>query len=135
MRGNLPSAERRVYGTPVVPPTGFDWPRSTWIAPLVSMNIDQPTSTIKAPELLSPAGDWDCIRAAVENGADAVYFGLDDGFNARARASNFDLNRIGEIMEFLHRRGVKGYVTLNTLAFSDELPRLQPSSAASHWLR
>jgi putative protease len=89
------------------------------------MNNDQPLSTMKAPELLSPAGDWDCIRAAVENGADAVYFGLDDGFNARARAANFDLNRIGEIMEFLHRRGVKGYVTLNTLAFSDELPRLQ----------
>lgn len=37
-----------------------------------------------APELLAPAGDWDCIRAAVENGADAVYLGLEDGFNARA---------------------------------------------------
>lgn len=79
----------------------------------------------KAPELLSPAGDWDCIRAAVENGADAVYFGLEDGFNARARASNFNLNNVAEIMLFLHRRGVKGYVTLNTLAFSDELPQLQ----------
>ena len=78
-----------------------------------------------APELLAPAGDWDCIRAAVENGADAVYFGLEDGFNARARATNFDLNNIADIMLFLHRRGVKGYVTLNTLAFSDELPQLQ----------
>ena len=78
-----------------------------------------------APELLAPAGDWDCIRAAVENGADAVYFGLEDGFNARARATNFDLNNIAEIMLFLHRRGVKGYITLNTLAFSDELPKLQ----------
>ena len=78
-----------------------------------------------APELLAPAGDWDCIRAAVENGADAVYFGLEDGFNARARATNFDLNNIADIMRFLHRRGVKGYVTLNTLAFSDELPQLQ----------
>lgn len=78
-----------------------------------------------APELLAPAGDWDCIRAAVENGADAVYFGLEDGFNARARATNFDLNNIADIMSFLHRRGVKGYVTLNTLAFSDELPPLQ----------
>jgi U32 family peptidase len=81
--------------------------------------------TKPAPELLAPAGDWDCIRAAVENGADAVYFGLEDGFNARARATNFDLNNIVEIMLFLHRRGVKGYVTLNTLAFSDELPKLQ----------
>ena len=78
-----------------------------------------------APELLAPAGDWDCIRAAVENGADAVYFGLEDGFNARARATNFDLNNIADIMLFLHRRGVKGYVTLNTLAFSHELPQLQ----------
>ena len=83
------------------------------------------TTINSAPELLAPAGDWDCIRAAVENGADAVYFGLEDGFNARARATNFDLNNIADIMRFLHRRGVKGYVTLNTLAFSDELPQLQ----------
>ncbi|MCE2725316.1 MAG: DUF3656 domain-containing protein, partial [Planctomycetaceae bacterium] len=40
------------------------------------------------PELLAPAGDWDCVRAAIANGADAVYFGLDAGFNARARAAN-----------------------------------------------
>ncbi len=39
-----------------------------------------------APELLAPAGNWECIHAAIENGADAVYFGLDVGFNARARA-------------------------------------------------
>lgn len=88
--------------------------------PVPPMISDKP-----APELLAPAGDWDCIRAAVENGADAVYFGLEDGFNARARATNFDLNNIAEIMRFLHRRGVKGYITLNTLAFSDELPKLQ----------
>jgi putative protease len=115
-----------VYGTPVAPPTGSS-PCHVQFGFLsaVPMSNDHSMPTIKAPELLSPAGDWDCVRAAVENGADAVYFGLDDGFNARARAANFDLNRIGEIMEFLHRRGVKGYVTLNTLAFSDELPRLQ----------
>jgi putative protease len=78
-----------------------------------------------APELLAPAGDWDCVRAAVENGADAVYFGLDSGFNARARATNFSLSNIAELMGFLHRRCVKGYVTLNTLAFTDELPRIE----------
>jgi putative protease len=83
------------------------------------------TAKNSAPELLAPAGDWDCIRAAVENGADAVYFGLEDGFNARARATNFDLENIAQIMSFLHRRGTKGYVTLNTLAFSDELSHLQ----------
>lgn len=81
--------------------------------------------TRHAPELLAPAGEWDCVRAAVENGADAVYFGLDNGFNARARAANFDLNNVGEVMEYLHRRGVKGYITLNTLAFSNELPELE----------
>lgn len=73
------------------------------------------------PELLSPAGDWECVRAAVENGADAVYFGLDCGFNARARAANFSRDDLPELMTFLHRRGVKGFVTFNTLVFSDEL--------------
>lgn len=80
---------------------------------------------MRSPELLAPAGDFDCLRAAVENGADAVYFGLTDGFNARARATNFLLGDVPHALEMLHRRGVKGHVTLNTLAFSDELPRLQ----------
>lgn len=77
------------------------------------------------PELLAPAGDRDCMRAAVENGADAVYFGLNCGFNARARATNLSTNELTEVMQFLHHRGVKGYVTLNTLAFSEELPELE----------
>ncbi|MFO1477199.1 MAG: DUF3656 domain-containing protein [Verrucomicrobiota bacterium] len=72
------------------------------------------------PELLAPAGDWDCVRAAVENGADAVYFGLDK-FNARMRADNFTESDLPRLMEFLHGRGVKGYVTLNTLVFENEL--------------
>jgi putative protease len=60
------------------------------------------------------------VRAAVENGADAVYFGL-ERFNARMRAKNFTLADLPELMEFLHRRGVRGYVTFNTLVFADEL--------------
>jgi len=72
-------------------------------------------------ELISPAGDWDCARAAVENGADAVYFGLDCGYNARGRAANFREAELPELMAFLHRRGLKGYVALNTLAFPTEL--------------
>jgi len=72
------------------------------------------------PELLAPAGDWDCVRAAVENGADAVYFGLDK-FNARMRADNFTAADLPELMDFLHRRGVRGYITFNTLVFEDEL--------------
>ncbi|HEX5105835.1 MAG TPA: DUF3656 domain-containing protein [Pirellulaceae bacterium] len=77
------------------------------------------------PELLAPAGDRECIRAAIENGADAVYFGLDAGFNARARAKNFDPAELPEIMAELHRRGLKGYVTLNTLVFPSELPAVE----------
>ena len=73
------------------------------------------------PELLAPAGDWDCLRAAIENGADAVYFGLDAGFNARARATNFAVGDLPELMDTLHRRGLRGYATLNTLVFADEL--------------
>ncbi|HEX4350708.1 MAG TPA: peptidase U32 family protein, partial [Verrucomicrobiae bacterium] len=71
-------------------------------------------------ELLAPAGDWECAKAAVENGADAIYFGL-ERFNARMRANNFTEADLPKLMEFLHRRGVKGYVTFNTLVFSNEL--------------
>src|SRR6266566_1178245 len=72
------------------------------------------------PELLAPAGDWACARAAVENGADAIYFGLEK-FNARMRAHNFSETDLPKLMEFLHRRGVKGYVTFNTLIFENEM--------------
>jgi putative protease len=74
-----------------------------------------------APELLSPAGDRECLAAAIANGADAVYFGLDAGFNARARATNFGVSDLPEVMRLLHRHGLKGYATLNTLVFDDEL--------------
>ncbi|MDM9383111.1 DUF3656 domain-containing protein [Chlorogloeopsis sp. ULAP01] len=77
-------------------------------------------STFQLPELLAPAGNWECAKAAVENGADAIYFGL-DRFNARMRAENFTEADLPELMEYLHRRGVKGYVTLNTLIFPQEL--------------
>src|ERR1700755_36288 len=72
------------------------------------------------PELLAPAGDWECAKAAVENGADAIYFGLDK-FNARMRAHNFTETDLPRLMTFLHRRGVRGYVTFNTLVFENEL--------------
>ncbi|HXF11223.1 MAG TPA: DUF3656 domain-containing protein [Desulfuromonadaceae bacterium] len=86
---------------------------------------DSPSATVPAtslvrPELLAPAGDWECARAAVENGADAIYFGL-ERFNARMRAHNFTVADLPKLMEFLHRRGVRGYVTFNTLVFQNEL--------------
>jgi putative protease len=79
-----------------------------------------PRSVPVRPELLSPAGDWECARAAVENGADAIYFGL-ERFNARMRAHNFTVADLPKLMAYLHRRGVRGYVTFNTLVFADEL--------------
>jgi putative protease len=89
-------------------------------SPDTAVNSTPPTGAVVRPELLSPAGDWDCARAAVENGADAIYFGL-ERFNARMRAHNFTVADLPKLMEFLHRRGVKGYVTFNTLVFADEL--------------
>ena len=79
-----------------------------------------PAPAVRRPELLAPAGDWECAHAAVENGADAIYFGL-ERFNARMRAKNFTLADLPPLMEFLHRRGVRGYVTFNTLVFADEI--------------
>jgi len=74
----------------------------------------------KLPELLAPAGCWASLRAAVANGADAVYFGV-ESFNARLRAENFRRQDLPEVMAWLHARGVKGFLTLNVLVFADEL--------------
>ena len=81
--------------------------------------VETPCSPL--PELLAPAGDWECAKAAVENGADAIYFGLAQ-FNARMRANNFTEADLPKLMAFLHQRGVKGYITFNTLIFANELP-------------
>jgi U32 family peptidase len=77
---------------------------------------------LEKPELLAPAGDEESLRAAVAAGADAVYFGLRGGFNARARADNFAAADLPRIFEFLHSKGVQGFVTFNTLVFDRELP-------------
>ena len=71
------------------------------------------------PEVMSPAGYWPQLRAAIEAGADAVYFGLHH-FTARAKVG-FSLAELPEALATLHRRGVKGYVTFNTLVFEHEL--------------
>src|SRR5579859_4648706 len=70
-------------------------------------------------EIMSPAGYWPQLRAAVEAGADAVYFGLKH-FSARAKVG-FSLDELPEVMTTLRRRGVRGYVTFNTLVFEHEL--------------
>ena len=81
------------------------------------------------PELLSPAGDWDALRAAVANGADAVYFGLTK-YSARQRATNFTRDELPETIAYLHGHNVRGYVALNTLIFSDELAEAADLAAA-----
>lgn len=72
------------------------------------------------PELLAPAGGWDALVAAVQNGADAVYLGGRQ-FNARRGADNFDLEQIAAAVDYAHLRGVKIYVTVNILLADTEL--------------
>jgi putative protease len=69
---------------------------------------------------MSPAGHWPQLHAAIEAGADACYFGLNH-FSARAKVG-FELNELPEAMRTLHRRGVRGYLTFNTLVFEHEIP-------------
>ncbi|HEX7880096.1 MAG TPA: peptidase U32 family protein, partial [Candidatus Eisenbacteria bacterium] len=80
---------------------------------------DQPP--LRIPEILAPAGDDECLTAALNAGADAVYFGLAEGFNARARATNFTLDSLPGTVERIHRHGARAYVTMNTLVFDSEL--------------
>jgi len=73
------------------------------------------------PEVLAPAGDEEALHAALWAGADAVYFGLAEGFNARARAGNFSLANLDATVARIHRAGARAYLTLNTLVFESEL--------------
>jgi U32 family peptidase len=77
---------------------------------------------------MSPAGYWPQLRAAIEAGADAVYFGLKH-FTARAK-TGFTLAELPEVMRTLHQRGVRGYVTFNTLIFEHELREAARTGAA-----
>ena len=74
----------------------------------------------KKPELVAPAGNRECARAAVANGADAVYFGL-PRFNARMRADNFTAEQVPELVRFLHERNRRAIAVLNILIFPGEL--------------
>jgi putative protease len=77
---------------------------------------------MRLPELLSPAGSYDAAKAAVEAGCDAVYFGGGE-FNARHSAENVGEADIPALIDFCHLRGVKTYITVNTVLYNDELPR------------
>lgn len=71
-------------------------------------------------ELLAPVGDFECLKAAVQNGADAVYLGA-SSFSARASAKNFDLAELEEAIQYAKLRNVKVHLALNTLIKNSEL--------------
>jgi putative protease len=78
---------------------------------------------MKKPELMAPAGDWTMLTAAVHNGANAVYFGI-DRLNMRAKAKNFGLNDLPNLVEFCKENNVKTYFTLNSILFEEEIIEL-----------
>lgn len=77
------------------------------------------------PEILAPAGDLASLETALAHGADSVYLGLDQGFNARARADNFSAERLPDTAALVHRAGARLYLTLNTLVFEPELEAVE----------
>ena len=83
----------------------------------------KPSARRRLPELLAPAGSVQALKAAVAAGADAVYLG-GRRFGARKFASNFDLPDLARAVDYAHLRGVKVYVTVNTLVREDEIPGL-----------
>jgi len=85
----------------------------------------EPQKIRRAPEILAPAGSDEALEAALASGADAVYLGLAEGFQARARSVAFSLERLPALVAQAHLAGTKLYLTLNTLVFESELPQLE----------
>jgi len=81
-------------------------------------------SNIRKPELMAPAGDWTMLHAAVNSGADAVYFGIDK-LNMRAKAKNFSVDELSEISSYCKEHNVKTYLTLNTIIFEEEINEVE----------
>jgi U32 family peptidase len=96
-------------------------PQPSSVNPSSSVSKSATGPILKWPEVLSPAGSQDALEAALAAGASAVYFGLDEGFNARARASNFPVAQLPETVAKIHAAGAKAYLALNTLIFETEL--------------
>ncbi len=85
---------------------------------------------IKKPELMAPAGNRTMLSAAIGNGADAVYFGVDK-LNMRAKAENFSLDELPGIASLCREKGVKSYLTLNSIVFNEELEEVAECVAAA----
>jgi putative protease len=81
---------------------------------LIRLNYLEVNIYMTKVELLAPVGDWNCLKAAVQNGADAVYFGVEQ-FNARMYAANFNVEDMKQVIEYCKLRNVKTNLTLNTL--------------------
>jgi len=77
----------------------------------------------KKPELLAPAGDWKMLTTAINSGADAVYFGIEK-LNMRAKAANFRLNELPEIVAYCRNNNVDTHLTLNSIVYENELTEL-----------
>ncbi len=86
-------------------------------------NATKRKKSVSKPELLAPAGSLESFHAAVDGGADAIYIGLKD-FNARIRAKNISAKTLSFMTPYAHRKNVRIYVTLNTLAKRVDLPPL-----------
>ncbi|MGA0334303.1 MAG: peptidase U32 family protein [Kiritimatiellia bacterium] len=82
------------------------------------------------PELLAPAGGWPQLRAALQAGADAVFFGAGK-LNMRARAKNFSVEELPEVCNLCQQSGAKAYLTLNTLVYESELSELETVVSAA----
>ncbi|MBN2899254.1 MAG: U32 family peptidase [Clostridia bacterium] len=80
-------------------------------------------------ELLAPAGNVEALKAAISNGCDAIYLGMQK-FGARAYSSNFDLESLREAVAYAHLRNVKIYVTMNTIVFENEIEEMKEQMQA-----
>jgi len=88
------------------------------------MNLAEQNKQVVKPELMAPAGDWTMLRTAVNAGADAVYFGVDK-LNMRAKAANFTVDDLPEIVKYCKENDVKSYLTINTIVFEEEINELE----------
>ncbi len=78
----------------------------------------------KKPEIMAPAGDWISLRAAIDAGCNAVYFGV-KGMNMRAGAKNFSIAEFKKIVKFCHDNNTKAYLALNTIVYEKEIPNIK----------
>ncbi|MEI6604052.1 MAG: U32 family peptidase [Verrucomicrobiota bacterium] len=76
------------------------------------------------PEIMSPAGDWTSLRAAIHAGADAVYFGV-RGFNMRDNSNNFRGSELARVARTCQQAGVRAYLALNTIIYENEIARIR----------